>query len=83
MAKAKQTQHNKDFNFEASLTELNKLVETMEKGEIPLEESLQQFEHGIKLVRECQQALSKAEQKVQKLIAKNGDIKLEPYEPEE
>lgn len=57
-----------EFDFEKSLQELEKLVETMERGELTLEESLKQFERGIALTRACQQALAKAEQKVQILI---------------
>ena len=54
-----------NFDFEAALKELEGLVERMEKGELPLEESLQKFERGIELTRSCQKALQEAEQKVQ------------------
>ena len=60
------------FNFEESLASLESLVTAMEEGELSLEESLQAFEKGIRLTRECQSALQKAEQKVQILIAENG-----------
>jgi exodeoxyribonuclease VII small subunit len=56
------------INFEASIVELEQLVEKMERGEFTLEESLQQFERGIALARSCQQALREAEQKVQLLM---------------
>lgn len=55
-------------DFEKSLTELENLVEKMEHGEISLEESLQHFERGIALTRQCQQALKNAEQKVEILL---------------
>ncbi|MEX2130651.1 MAG: exodeoxyribonuclease VII small subunit, partial [Pseudohongiellaceae bacterium] len=45
----------------------------MEEGHLSLEESLKAFEQGIKLTRECQNALQQAEQKVQKLINDNGE----------
>lgn len=67
------------FDFEASLTELETLVERMEQGELPLEESLKQFEQGIKLTRACQQALQEAEQKVQVLLEKDGKEQLQPF----
>ena len=60
------------FNFEESLASLEKLVSAMEEGELSLEESLQAFEQGIRLTRECQGALQKAEQKVQILMDENG-----------
>ena len=61
------------FNFEQALENLEELVTAMEEGELSLEESLQAFEKGIKLTRECQSALKKAEQKVQVLINEDGD----------
>lgn len=61
------------FNFEESLANLEALVTAMEDGELSLEESLQAFEKGIRLTRECQTALQKAEQKVQILIDENGN----------
>lgn len=60
------------FNFEESLASLEELVAAMEEGELSLEESLRAFEQGIRLTRECQGALQKAEQKVQVLIDENG-----------
>lgn len=68
MAKSK-----KPLNFEQALGELEALVGAMESGDMSLEESLQAFEQGIRLTRECQQALSQAEQKVQLLLSENGD----------
>ena len=69
MTKKKQAK----FDFEAALEELEELVSSMEDGELSLEESLQAFENGIKLTRECQAALKNAEQKVQVLMNENGD----------
>ncbi|WP_163835422.1 exodeoxyribonuclease VII small subunit [Spartinivicinus ruber] len=71
------------ISFEESLTELEKLVEQLESGELPLEDALQAFEQGIKLTRDCQQALAKAEQKVNLLLEKNGLQNIEPFETEE
>ena len=64
---------NKEFNFEKALENLEKLVSSMENGELSLEDSLKAFERGIKLTRECQTALKDAEQKVQVLINEEGD----------
>ena len=51
-------------DFEAALTELEKLVEKMESGEQSLEEALKSFQRGIELTRTCQQGLKEAEQRV-------------------
>lgn len=72
-----------DFNFETALGELNTLVEQLETGKLSLEQSLAAFERGIKLTRECQQALTNAEQKVHILLDKNGETSLEPYESDD
>ena len=64
----------KSVNFERNLEQLEALVAEMESGELSLEDSLSAFEKGIKLTRQCQDALQKAEQKVQKLIAENGQL---------
>lgn len=55
-------------NLEKSMGELEQIVEQLEGGELTLEKSLAQFEKGVKLSRECQKALSEAEQKVQILM---------------
>lgn len=64
----------KTVGFEQSLTELNKLVEKMEKGNLGLETSLAQFERGVALIQECQKALNQAQQKV-KQLTKDGKLK--------
>ena len=74
-------QKDTPFQFEAALTELNTLVEQMEQGNISLEDSLTCFEKGINLTRQCQKALSQAEQKVQKLVNENGQDVLEDFTP--
>mgnify|MGYP006058772863 CR=1 FL=1 len=71
------------FNFESAIAELNELVEKLERGGLPLEESLKDFEKGVALTRQCQKALREAEQKVQILIEKNGESLLMPYSSEE
>lgn len=63
----------KALNFEQALGELETLVTAMESGEMSLEESLKAFENGVRLTRECQEALTQAEQKVQLLLNESGD----------
>lgn len=67
------------FHFEQSLAELETLVERMESGDMSLEDSLKAFEQGIKYTRDCQNALAKAEQKVQLLLQKNGQTDAQPF----
>ena len=70
-------------NFEKSLAELEQLVEAMEEGDLPLEDALKHFEKGIALAASCQQALQKAEQKVQQLVEKNGELIEKPFDLDE
>ena len=65
-------------NFEKALEELEGIVEDLESGDLSLENSLKSFEKGIKLARQCQEQLSKAELQVQKLIEENGELKTTP-----
>ena len=67
-------------DFEAALTELEKIIEKMESGEQSLEESLKSFQRGIELTRACQQGLKEAEQRVEKLLAENGEVRIEPLD---
>ena len=59
----------KAYPFEASLEKLEAIVETMESGELTLEESLKAFQEGITLTRACQKALSEAQQEVKILMS--------------
>ena len=73
----------KAVDFEKALGELEELVSKMESGELNLDQSLSAFEAGIKLTRECQAALDKAEQKVQLLLERHGEIISEDFASDE
>jgi len=66
-------------DFEKSLAELEALVAKLEQGDVPLEEALKTFERGVALTRQCQTALRTAQQKVEVLLARNGDETVEPF----
>ena len=83
MAKSAKQTPAETPDFEAALAELENIVATLEKGDLSLEAALKNFERGISLTRRCQTALKQAELKVQKLVEKNGQQTLEPFEPEE
>ena len=78
--KKKATARGKTPNFESALKELETLVQRMEEGETSLEDSLKDFERGIELTRQCQQALKTAEQKVQQLIGEGDNAKLVEFD---
>lgn len=70
----------KPFNLEKSLADLEKLVEELESGDLPLEKAMKKFEAGIKLTRGCQAALKDAEQKVEILLKSAGGEALEAFD---
>ena len=67
-------------DFERSLQHLEKIVNRMESGDLGLEESLDQFEKGIKLAKNCQDTLANAELRVEQLIEKSGLQQTIPFE---
>ncbi|MFL2753643.1 MAG: exodeoxyribonuclease VII small subunit [Gammaproteobacteria bacterium] len=72
---------NNSKDFESSLEKLEEIVAELESGDLPLEKSIKAFEEGIKLTRHCQNLLSKAELKIQKLVETNdGSIDLEAFD---
>ena len=79
----KKAKTNELIDFEKSLQSLEELVGRMETGELSLEESLKHFEEGVKLTRQCQQALKTAEQKVSILMKKTEDAGLEAFDADE
>lgn len=69
-------------NFEARLDELERIVKELEKGDIPLEQSLALFEKGVALSAACRQQLDEAETKVEMLIKRGSQVTPVPFELE-
>ncbi len=70
----------KENTFEKALEKLEKIVEELESGSLPLDGSLKRYEDGIKLARECQKRLDKAKGKIETL-AKNdkGEFEMKQF----
>jgi exodeoxyribonuclease VII small subunit len=68
--------------FEQSLDELEQLVVRMEKGELSLDDSLQSFERGIALYRNCQGALDQAKLRVSQLLDPSAPETAQPFDPD-
>lgn len=62
------------MTFETALQDLDKIVHALEKGDLSLEAALSEFEKGVNLVRNCQETLSKADQRIQQLIEKDDKM---------
>ncbi len=67
--------------FEECLQRLDKIVQELEKGEVPLDKSLTLFEEGMQLSTACRKELEQAEGKVEILLKQNGKFQAEPFEP--
>ncbi|MCG6986015.1 MAG: exodeoxyribonuclease VII small subunit [Thiocapsa sp.] len=70
-------------SFEQALTELESIVDALEKGDMSLEESLTAFERGVGLTRTCQEALDAAEQRVRVLTDARPEAEPEPFTPDD
>jgi len=68
-----------NMSFEASVEELETIVQQLEQGDLPLDKALTQFERGIGLARNGQQKLQGAQQKVDILMANNSESELAPF----
>jgi exodeoxyribonuclease VII small subunit len=77
------SKEKKAVDFEQQLASLEDLVESLESGELSLEESLKSFEQGIKVARDCQAALKSAEQKVEVLMRQGDDLISQPFDDQE
>ncbi len=67
------------LDFEQALTELESVVERLERGDLPLEEALRVFERGVNLTRQCQGELKSAQQRVDALMKRNNEVAPEPF----
>ena len=73
----------KEENFEAKLTKLENIVSELEKGDLSLEESLNKFEEGITVSKDCNKFLENAEKKITIILTENGNLKEEPFSVDE
>ena len=71
-----------ELNFEGAMDRLEKIVEQMESGKLPLEDLIVRYEEGMKLVKICQERLANAEQKIE-IITRNsaGKAVVQEFEP--
>ena len=70
----------KKENFETKMESLEKIVTELEKGELSLENSLEKFEEGMKIAKQCNNILENAEKKITILLEKNGDFEEKPFD---
>lgn len=90
MTSQKNTEDNntksfKELDFETALAELEKIVQSLEQGDLTLEESMTKFQQGIELSKICNNKLQQAEEKIEQLTkdSETGEMKLQQINIEE
>ncbi len=77
------TRSKRSPDFEKSLAELEKLVEQLEGGQMPLEDALRSFERGVALSRDCQAALQAAQARVEILVREGAGHAIEAFDADD
>jgi exodeoxyribonuclease VII small subunit len=82
-AKKKQTGKPEEMPFEAAMDKLETIVGQLEEGDLALERSLELFEEGVRLSRDCVRRLDAAERRIEILLKDedDGEDRTEPFEP--
>ena len=70
-------------NFEESMKKLESIVNELENGNLNLDESVEKFEEGMKIAKQCNTILEDSEKKITILLEKDGELKEENFETEE
>jgi len=74
--KARRTTQTKAPDYEQAIERLNEIIESIESGEASLEESLDRYAEGARLIRHCRDILERAEQRVEELtVDASGELK--------
>ena len=73
----------KNTNFEESMKNLEQIVTELENGNLNLDESVEKFENGIKIAKECNKILEDADKKITILLEKDGKVTEENFAVEE
>ena len=71
-----------NLNYEDAVKQLEEIVQLLEKGDLPLEKSLELFQKGVALSAYCSRKLDETEKKILRLMEENGECKEEIWTPE-
>lgn len=72
----------KQLDFDKALAQLEKIVQDMENGSLPLEKMMEQFEEGMRLIALCSAKLNEVERKIEVMVKKGDKVVTEPFEEE-
>ena len=69
-----EAENEKNFSFEESLDELEKIVTKLETGEVPLDDAIEEFKKAMELVKECDAKLNSAQEAIAKIVNENKEV---------
>ena len=67
-------ENEKNFSFEEKLAELEKIVNKLETGQVPLDDAIEEFKKAMDLVKECDEKLNSAQEAIAKIVADNKEV---------
>ena len=67
-------EENENFSFEEKLTELEKIVNNLETGEVSLDDAIEEFKRAMVLVKECDEKLNSAQEAIAKIVNDNKEV---------
>ena len=67
-------ENEKNFSFEEKLAELEKIVNNLESGEVPLDDAIEEFKKAMVLVKECDEKLNSAQEAIAKIVTENKEV---------
>ena len=67
-------ENEKNFSFEEKLAELEKIVNNLETGEVPLDDAIDEFKKAMVLVKECDEKLNSAQEAIAKIVNDNKEV---------
>ncbi|MBR5503084.1 MAG: exodeoxyribonuclease VII small subunit [Methanobrevibacter sp.] len=74
MMEEEYVENERNFSFEESLEELEKIVSKLERGEVPLDDAIEEFKKAMVLVKECDEKLKSAEEAIAKIVKDNKEV---------
>jgi exodeoxyribonuclease VII small subunit len=73
----------KELSFEEAMAELEKVVEQLEQGDVPLEKAISMFQEGMALSKQCHEKLEKVEKQMDQILHDDGEIELLDFQEDE
>ena len=67
-------ENENNFRFEEKLDELEKIVNNLETGQVPLDDAIEEFKRAMELVKECDEKLNSVQESIAKIVNENKEV---------